>query len=1385
MLMDLALLSGKYYIVREIADVPLIELCFLLVLVCWILSNLRIASNRISNIKLISGILNRIERYSTDSIRGRRLLGIIIVSLVSYLYLLTFVVWGYVPPDDVKAHTGNFGQSNVPWYLYPMKFGLTGLLGLAFVLSYLFKKFEKEIFIFALIATIALLIGPYYDEHRFGKYIMASMAAFAALLLYKIICYLLWTSKVKSRLRVLFTSFLLGSVITASGFSIFMFAGYNALATENPQFGIALTKRDFPFPSEMQMLEYLHGKFTNSKTFFNIAVPEKEVDINGGLITKIEGFSAVPRAKLLQSPLTLNSSTLEGFYNLLEYTDTRYIVLPKKDFINLGNSTQKTNTLSSSNNNLVLQFALENFLRSYEDENYVVLEVPPFTSPSSSSSSEINGDVALIYTRDDEESFSPFLISNSSNNTDQITILSFDLWPDANNNVSSTAVNYKEYNNGSKGLHSSYEPKLNEYKGMKTRQGTSFITLDDRYNISSNKNSSSSLQGEGMTLWSNPIDEEGLQKYNKIDSNYNSHNGESKQIIANRNNTIYVDTSFRVLDNSYTITNTSNNSHDRKIIKQQHHDYNAGIVFEYGSNSYEISMRKNGLELLLHPEEQPKTITQLCNETAEKSKNKQEQISSSTSLLSQNQEIKREKGIWYRIKLIVFNDTINVFVNDILSAQAQVPTITGEHTSYSRVHPNNNDTKQNICFSDYIYPSISKVGIRTFHSLAEFGPITTGTIPESEFDHVKQKVYKNHYYPLTMLALSGIKKYDTFMEGDLSAFSRKSVILPLPMGPSSFDEYYSNKDNTEDWSHQQHIGKYLGFAKEGGTLVIMDTSNNGNNHDNDFEGAFSEVLGIKLGRLIKFNSIADVSSHSTIPAANYIIKNITGVAREIIITNSTVTHDNGITVKSYYINNNKAETGNTKHNDKYSQGNIAKVPFSLEKKYGKGKIIFVNSGGYFDAIFQKSLARSIAVNKPHYSDGNHLTTLANISHMIGIERQIEKGSNNDSKRPTVSSPFTIIGDLKISGHHTTSTIINSSSVLIPSPMEGKEGQSDSYNNHYHLLVKDITITPQLPLSPFAPTASNDDKPLPSPSPYVPSSTNNLNTSNSSQNSSFKNVLIKDLELYGKYKVTINSTGRAPSYMPESSSYYDYIGIPIPSGFDMTVKLYGNRSYVQLITNPDEDNRAANVTRLHIGEVNGHNSSSNNNSYLLGQQQRPGPAIRISNNNDNSSVTQIQFHKIQVKADSPDIKSIPILMKTPEIKISNAEGVSFRAGSHRNSVTEIKETEGGAVATEAKLNFVDHYHQGYRNGIRTQFITYLKEDIKDTVTSSSGLAKDQKFFEFIKIPGDISEGAKEKGIVHIPWQKAMSSVMGVLIAVTIIGTGVLVFFWKLSPKIKLK
>jgi hypothetical protein len=1172
-------------------------------------------------------------------------------------------------------------------------------------------------------------------------------------------------------LRLFLTSLLRGSVIIASGLSIFMFAGYNALAIENPQFGIALTKRDFPFPSEMQMLEYLRGKFTNSKTFFNIAVPEKEVDTNRGLITKIEGFSAVPRAKLLQSPLTLNSSTLEGFYNLLEHTDTRYIVLPKKDFVHLGNLEPKTSALSASNNNLVLQFALENFPRPYEDKDYIVLEVPPLTSPSSSSSVERNGDVALIYPRDSKDSFLPPLISNSTNNANQVTILPPDLHVDADNQ-SSQAVNYKEYiNEGNEIYSSSYEPKLDEKKVTSQKMAT--IILDDRHNSISNK---SSIEEERTTLWSAPLDGKDLPKDNDRRSNYSSiQNNISKQVTTNENNIIYIDASFRVIDNTYDITNNSNGRHDRKQIKQQHHDYNAGIVFEYGKNIYEILMRKNGLELLLKQEEQPNTIAQLCNQSGEMGNNKQGDRPYSTSLLSQNQEIKREMGIWYHINLVMFNDTINVYLNDILSAQVKVPQITEGNKTASSLPSYNNDTRQDVCFSDSIYPSLSKVGIRSFHSLAEFGPMTIGKIPESEFDQVKQEVYRNHYYPLSMLALSGINKYNTFVEGDSSAFSSKYVILPLPSAPNSYHGY-NNSGHREDWSYNLDVRKYLEFAREGGTLVIMHTSNDDKNliidgdniqgserDGNYFEDTFSKVFGIKLGGLTEFDSIAGIPLHPTKPAANY-ITNVSGDAREILSDNPNAAGDNGITVGSYYMNSNRADFGNDRKNNNPNQTDAVKVPFSLEKIYGKGKIIFVNGGGYFDAISNQKLA---AFTRAHYNNEKYFSTLTNISRLIGLEKQLKEETANNSEDPTVLPPPKIIGDLKISSNSNTSLIINSSSMIIPSL---NEGSTVSNSNNYNLLVKDITITPHLPPSLLA--SSNNEKLL----PYSTLGGDHKTSSNSTENKIFKNLPIKDLELYGNYEVTINSTGGSPLYLPGFSSYYDYVAMPISSGFDMTVNLYGNNSYIQFSANLGED-KADNVNRSDTDEANNYNSSNSNNSYLLQKQQLDSP-IRIPNNSSNNNgITQIQLHQVQVKAGSTDIKAIPILIKSPEIKILNAKDASFRTDSHRNSLSEIKGTEGDPLDVVAKFDFIDHYYQGYRDGIRTQFVTYLKEGI------SSGEGEDKKPFEIIKIPGDISESAKEKGIVNVPWQKALSSSINIAIAFGIGSTGIVVSLWKLRSRTK--
>ena len=114
------------------------------------------------------------ENISEDKVENsgysiRPFLIIALVSLVIYLYTLSFLVWNELSVEDIRLQTGSLRQENIPWYLYPMSLGLTGLLALAFILLYFFRKFEKEVFVFGIIAIIALLTGPYYDEHRLAN----------------------------------------------------------------------------------------------------------------------------------------------------------------------------------------------------------------------------------------------------------------------------------------------------------------------------------------------------------------------------------------------------------------------------------------------------------------------------------------------------------------------------------------------------------------------------------------------------------------------------------------------------------------------------------------------------------------------------------------------------------------------------------------------------------------------------------------------------------------------------------------------------------------------------------------------------------------------------------------------------------------------------------------------------------------------------------------------------------------------------------------------------------------------------------------------------------------------------------------------------------------
>ena len=390
----------------------------------------------------------------------------------------------------------------------------------------------------------------------------------------------------------------------------------------------------------------------------------------------------------------------------------------------------------------------------------------------------------------------------------------------------------------------------------------------------------------------------------------------------------------------------------------------------------------------------------------------------------------------------------------------------------------------------------------------EFHPILLGHISElGDHSYLKQNVYNRHFYPLTMLALSNLK-YETFLENDLSAFSKKYVILPF-----------------DPLSHQVNdASRYLDYARNGGSLIVIDSDKD------NVQGIFAKLLSIRLGNTTHFDGIASAPSHNS----SKIIENrhsipVSGVARDIILPHS----DNDMTVKSYYVSNN---------ND---SKNRMVAPFAIEKNYGLGKVIFVNAIGYFDTILTNAISPKNDIGK---EKNQFFMSLANVSNLIDLSGLQSNDYVKINSLPITSLPPTrIIGDLEIASGEIGK--INGSSILLP------DSSSVNKRHSYDLSLKEISIPTLNKISVLNNKESNTITDLTSTNKGDLNSSRIKNDINNARNFKYnlQNVLIKNLMLYGgPFEVTIYSTNSSlPIHLPTSSSYNDYIGVSIPAGFDIS------------------------------------------------------------------------------------------------------------------------------------------------------------------------------------------------------------------------------------------
>ena len=387
-------LPGHYFSAVLVAGMPLTYLSLIFVALMFMLS---IFAAKIS----VSKKILRVKRPRQWT-RWNFPLSIALTSILVYFYIFTFVVWGELSVRDVELQTARNGQQEIPWYLYPIKLGTCGLLGLSYLISYLFRPFEKEIFVFAIIMIIALFAGPYYDEHRFSKYIMAGLVGLAALFVYSIVGTVFLNQRNKSGritiLSVTLIGFIISFTVISASMSFLLYTGYGALGMDN-HFRPLISdspKRYFPSDSQIDLLGFIYKDLLDDGRNYNVVTLPEEYDIRQqGFTGQIEAFAGIPTKKILQGQSVLEASTQEEFFDLLNSTNTKFIILPEEEITAEKNFTGLASPATGpadSGSFEPAQFALSNFKRAYENDDYVVLSVPHNVASVRQGSSDLKFD---------------------------------------------------------------------------------------------------------------------------------------------------------------------------------------------------------------------------------------------------------------------------------------------------------------------------------------------------------------------------------------------------------------------------------------------------------------------------------------------------------------------------------------------------------------------------------------------------------------------------------------------------------------------------------------------------------------------------------------------------------------------------------------------------------------------------------------------------------------------------------------------------------------------------------------------------------------------------------------------------------------------------------
>ncbi len=298
-----------------------------------------------------------------------------LLSIISLVCLigLSFIIWLKVYPTFLFSYVSESGL--LPWYFYPLRIGIIGIIGLLMIGFLVFKNklLSRDLMFFIFLTLIAFSIGRAisfvninfpldigYWEFRIVPFAFIGLAVLASFC-----CYLSFKNSSIWHLRKkIFASLLLGILILTSVMS-------TIYSVEH------WTLQGYATNDDYDALNYLNSRDLYSSEVTSRSFPVLTVSSRGSQFSRLTGITTFPYPELLFKP-----SNSEMFTSLVSSTNAKYVYLSKGDY-EILNSSYPSGFFS--------QFLLDYYPRSHLN-NATVIEIPHF------STSKTTADLGIIRT---------------------------------------------------------------------------------------------------------------------------------------------------------------------------------------------------------------------------------------------------------------------------------------------------------------------------------------------------------------------------------------------------------------------------------------------------------------------------------------------------------------------------------------------------------------------------------------------------------------------------------------------------------------------------------------------------------------------------------------------------------------------------------------------------------------------------------------------------------------------------------------------------------------------------------------------------------------------------------------------------------------------------